>query len=91
MAESARTTQLLQAAFDVIDATLASHRHREDGFKSWNRHIEWPWYSCGCLWECQQTSCTAVKSMFLDLVALKSVIRPEACSDWLATTLASAT
>jgi hypothetical protein len=39
IADSARTTQLLQAAFNVIDATLAGHRHCEYCFKDWDRHF----------------------------------------------------
>ena len=39
IADSARTTQLLQAAFNIIDATLAGHRHCEDRFEDWDRHF----------------------------------------------------
>jgi len=41
-----RTTQLLEGAFDVVDARLAGHRHREDGFKRRNSHVE------SCEFEC---------------------------------------
>jgi hypothetical protein len=39
LADSARTTQLLQAAFNVINTTLAGHGHREDGFEDWQSHF----------------------------------------------------
>lgn len=40
IADSARTTQLLQAAFNVIDATLTGHGHRKYGFEDWDCHFE---------------------------------------------------
>jgi hypothetical protein len=39
LADSARTTQLLQAAFNVIDATLAGHGHRKNSLKDWQSHF----------------------------------------------------
>lgn len=39
IADSARTTQLLQAALNVINTTLAGHRHRKNGFKDWDCHV----------------------------------------------------
>lgn len=42
VADSARTTQLLQAALNVIDAALAGHGYRENGFEDGYRHL-------GCL------------------------------------------
>jgi hypothetical protein len=40
LANSARTTELLQAAFNVIDATLAGHRHRKNGLEDWQSHVD---------------------------------------------------
>jgi hypothetical protein len=43
IADSARTTQLLQAAFNIVDAALAGHRDRKYSFKDWNCHLENVW------------------------------------------------
>lgn len=40
MADSARTTQLVERPLDIANARFASHRHREDGLKDRDRHGE---------------------------------------------------
>jgi hypothetical protein len=40
MADSVRTTQLVERPLDVANARLASHRHGEDGFEDRDRHVD---------------------------------------------------
>jgi hypothetical protein len=54
LADSARTTQLLQAAFNVVDTTLAGHGYRENGFKDWQSHDVCFWEGCNLV---RQTRC----------------------------------
>lgn len=37
--DSARTTQMVEGALNVLDTRLACHRHRENSLECGNRHI----------------------------------------------------